>query len=151
MGFNFVGSNFANFLFAAVLSCNFVSAVTLGDEPTERIDFNRDIRPILSDNCFKCHGPDEHERHADLRLDSRQGLEDAKDSLAPNDVDASELYRRLVTDDDSEIMPPLDSGRSLDARQKELIRLWIAQGAKWQDHWASVSYTHLTLPTICSV
>ena len=146
MGFNFVGSNFANFLFAAVLSCNFVSAVTLGDEPTERIDFNRDIRPILSDNCFKCHGPDEHERHADLRLDSRQGLEDAKDSLAPNDVDASELYRRLVTDDDSEIMPPLDSGRSLDARQKELIRLWIAQGAKWQDHWALVKPQKSALP-----
>ena len=115
-----------------------MAGASFGNAIGQTIDFNRDIRPILSDNCYKCHGPDEHDRQAGLRLDSQDGLIEAHDLLAPGDADDSELYRRLITDDDSELMPPEDSGRVLDDQQKELIRRWIDQGAPWQDHWSFV-------------
>ena len=114
------------------------STTCVGDENSAKIDFNRDIRPILSDNCYKCHGPDQHDRQADLRLDSRQGLQDAQELLSPGDIESSELFRRLITDDESEVMPPEDSGRTLTEEQKKLIGQWIEQGAPWADHWSFV-------------
>ena len=105
----------------------------------EAIDFNRDIRPILSDSCFKCHGPDAAERHADLRLDTEQGIEDAEDVISPGDWQASELYRRIVTDDHDQRMPPPDSGRILSDEQKDLLKRWIDSGAQWQNHWSFVA------------
>ncbi|REJ64888.1 MAG: DUF1553 domain-containing protein [Planctomycetota bacterium] len=107
------------------------------------IDFNRDIRPLLSDNCYACHGPDEHHREAGLRLDVKDSsfgeLDSGETAIVPGDVEASALYQRLITEDESERMPPTDHGKSLDAQQIALVRDWIEQGAPWQGHWAFVA------------
>ncbi|MBL8848762.1 MAG: DUF1553 domain-containing protein [Planctomycetaceae bacterium] len=104
------------------------------------VRFNRDVRPILADTCFKCHGPDSVSRQADLRLDREAGLRGTTGEGAPvvsaGDAAASELYRRLITDDPSQRMPPADSGRTLSAEQIDTLRRWIEEGAAWEDHWA---------------
>ncbi|MEZ6151507.1 MAG: DUF1553 domain-containing protein [Pirellulaceae bacterium] len=108
----------------------------LAAEP-RRLEFNRDIRPILSDHCFACHGPDGNTREADMRLDTEQGL---FDSDAPpvirNDPNASPLVQRITADDVDERMPPPEFGKDLSSEQVELLRQWVAQGADWQGHWA---------------
>lgn len=97
------------------------------------VDFVRDIRPIISENCAFCHGPDEASREADLRLD----LESGAAAVIENGNSAeSELYRRLISDDEFELMPPPDSNRSLTPKQIELVRRWIDQGAPWEQHWS---------------
>ena len=107
--------------------------------PLVEIDFSRDIRPLLSDRCFQCHGPSETTREADLRLDVRAGafakLEDHY-AIVPNDLENSALYQRIVSNDPDELMPPADSGKKLTPRQIALIRRWIEQGAPWREHWA---------------
>ncbi|MBI1903669.1 MAG: PSD1 domain-containing protein [Planctomycetia bacterium] len=103
------------------------------------VDFNRDVRPILSDNCFKCHGPDENVRQVELRLDAKEGLFRTKDGVtvvAPGKSGESELVRRITSTDDGERMPPPDSDRKLSPAQIELLRRWVEEGAKWQQHWA---------------
>ena len=99
------------------------------------VDFNRDVRPILSDTCFKCHGPGEAE--GDLRLDDR---EDALDAgvLSPGDVAKSEVVKRLKTDDPEELMPPPDANKTLTAEQIQILETWIAEGAVYDDHWSFV-------------
>ena len=105
-----------------------------------RVEFNRDIRPILSDNCFACHGPDEKSRQAGLRLDlveqSRAKLVSGKVAVAPGKVADSELARRIVAKDPNEHMPPPDSGKHLTAAQIDLLKRWIEQGAEYQAHWS---------------
>jgi len=101
--------------------------------------FNRDIRPILSDNCFQCHGPDAAKRQAELRLDVEAVAKepiDGRSPIAPGQLSASEVYRRITSDDPSERMPPADSGKSLTPEQTKLIGDWIAAGAAWEPHWA---------------
>ncbi len=93
----------------------------------EPLQFNRDIRPILSENCFACHGPDQANRKADLRLD------------LTGDWDRAEFVRRILSVDDEEIMPPFKSEKTLTASQKELLKRWIADGTKYQTHWAFVA------------
>ena len=132
----------------ALLPANEVNGRDAGEKSSRRVDFNRDIRPILSDNCFKCHGPDAHDRQADLRLDSQQGLLDAEDLISPRDSESSELLRRLITDDESELMPPPDSGRELSDEQKELLRRWIDEGAAWQDHWSFIPARQPDVPRV---
>ena len=103
------------------------------------VDFDRDVRPILSDNCFKCHGPDEATRQADLRLDVRDGVfaRAAGDApIVPGDPEASDLYRRIIATDPEDRMPPPNSGLQLSPAQKDIIRRWIESGAPWQRHWA---------------
>ena len=105
----------------------------------ETIDFNRDIRPILSENCYHCHGPDENTRDADFRLDVEA---DAKKDLGgyvaikPGDPENSELWWRVDTDDPDEIMPPPKSKRVLTASQKDLLKRWIESGGEYDEHWA---------------
>lgn len=101
--------------------------------PAAKVDFDRDIRPILSDRCYLCHGPDAATREADLRLDLR---EEALGVLSPGSPDESELLRRIMSDDSDEIMPPPDSNLSLSQRERQLIAAWIKQGAEWKQHWA---------------
>ena len=99
---------------------------------TQEIDFNRQIRPLLSDNCFKCHGPDEGKRKAKLRLDTEAGLRAELDDhklIVPGKPMESELYRRIVHEDEDERMPPEKSRLRLGAAEIELVRKWIAQGA----------------------
>ncbi|HTU26273.1 MAG TPA: DUF1549 domain-containing protein, partial [Pirellulales bacterium] len=97
------------------------------------IDFSRDIRPILSDKCFFCHGPDEKHREAELRLDTQAGAMKVVEAGKP---DESELIRRITTSDADERMPPPKSNRTLSAEQIELLRRWINEGAGWGEHWA---------------
>ncbi len=100
--------------------------------PNEVI-FNRDIRPILSENCFYCHGQDANQRQADLRLDVR---ESAVAALAPGDPEASELIRRINASDPDTLMPPPHANRRLTSAQKKLLERWIAAGAGYETHWA---------------
>ncbi len=111
----------------------------------QKIDFNRDIRPILSDTCFKCHGPDEKTREAGLRLDTKEGAFDDSSIISPGNLDESELYQRIISDDSSELMPPPDSGRKLTKKQIALLKAWIEQGAKWSKHW---SFEPVTAPAV---
>jgi hypothetical protein len=99
------------------------------------VEFNRDIRPILSDNCFACHGHDASHRKAKLRLDVREAAL-AKEAFVPGKPEASELVKRLFLTDPDEVMPPPDSHKTLSAEQKELLRRWVAEGAKYQNHWS---------------
>jgi hypothetical protein len=100
-----------------------------------QLQFNRDIRPILAENCYPCHGPDKNHREADLRLDDQKiALE--LGAIVPSDPDASELMRRIESDDPSEVMPPHESHKSLNESQIQLLRQWIREGAAYERHWA---------------
>jgi hypothetical protein len=115
------------------------------------VEFNRDIRPILSDNCYACHGPDKARRKADLRLDTEEGaFADLGDhrALVPGDPGKSELLRRISSDDEQESMPPKKAGRPLTERQIALVRRWIEQGAKWQKHWSLLPPTKAAPPKV---
>ena len=114
------------------------------------VDFTRDVRPILSDRCFRCHGPDEAVREAELRLDQQQGLFENRDghvSVQPNSPEDSELIRRILSDDPDEVMPPPDSNRQLTPQQKEILVRWVKQGAQWEQHWSLILPTMPELPT----
>lgn len=115
---------------------------------SQTVDFNRDIRPILSENCYQCHGPDANKRKAELRLDTREGLfrkgEEAV-NLVPGKPEESGLYERIASDDDTIRMPPPKSGHRLSGGQVALVRSWIEQGARWKGHWA---YLPLSRPEI---
>ncbi len=101
----------------------------------QSLDFNRDIRPILSENCFYCHGQDSNKRQADLRLDQRD-VAIAVGAIVPNDAAGSGIVQRINSDNPDELMPPAKSNRRLSAEQKELLERWIAEGAEYQAHWA---------------
>jgi hypothetical protein len=104
----------------------------------ERIDFNREIRPILSENCFYCHGQDANKRQADLELHVRQSAIDAG-AITPHDAESSALVARIFADDPDEQMPPPKSNRRLSEEQKRLLKRWIEEGAVYQTHWAFVA------------
>ncbi|MEX2309511.1 MAG: PSD1 and planctomycete cytochrome C domain-containing protein [Pirellulales bacterium] len=111
----------------------------------------RDVRPILANNCFPCHGPDAAERQADLRLDKWQAADDirgASDVISPGSPAESELFARIVNDDAELRMPPADSGKSLTPQQIEIMRNWIASGAAHQEHWAFVSPRRPAIPPV---
>src|SRR5690606_4423757 len=101
----------------------------------ERVDFNRQVRPILSDNCYFCHGPDAKQRKAELRLDLRESAI-ASGAIVPEEPDASSLVQRIFAAHGDEQMPPPESNQQLSDAQKELLRRWIAQGAEYQRHWS---------------
>ncbi|QDT33599.1 PSD1 and planctomycete cytochrome C domain-containing protein [Thalassoglobus polymorphus] len=125
------------FLFLVMAANNHLSVVA-----DDVVDFNRDIRPILSENCFHCHGPDAEQRQADLRLDEHDG---ALSSIIVGDRDKSELFARVNTRDDDLRMPPVDSNRNLTSEQIELLGKWIDQGANWGQHW---SWTPIVSPEV---
>ncbi|MFG0333818.1 MAG: PSD1 and planctomycete cytochrome C domain-containing protein [Maioricimonas sp. JB049] len=105
------------------------------------VSFTRDIRPLLSDRCFHCHGPDEQTRSTELRLDRRDSvLSDLGGyrAVVPGDVAASELITRITSDDPDLRMPPPDSNRSLSAAEIETLRQWVEQGAEWEGHWSFI-------------
>src|SRR6185437_15991411 len=116
---------------ACLLGLFLIPATTSAADP---ISYGRDIRPILAENCFNCHGQDANRRKADLRLDTRDGQQAGKAIVAgkPND---SELMQRILSADAEEMMPPPKSNRKLTAEQKEKLRRWIAEGAKFEEHW----------------
>jgi hypothetical protein len=114
--------------------------------------FARDIRPILSDNCFACHGPDDQQRKAKLRLDVREGaLKPASSGLAaivPKDPANSELMKRILTEDRDELMPPPKTGKKLTPRQIDLLKAWITDDAPWESHWAFEAPPRPPLPAV---
>src|SRR6185369_2448036 len=110
-----------------------------------RVSFNRDIRPILSQYCFACHGPDRLKAESDLRLDTREG---ALAAIVPGKPAESELIRRLTTSKASQKMPPRKTGKTLDARQVALLRTWIEQGAPWESPWALTTPKKPALPAV---
>jgi hypothetical protein len=118
----------------------------------EAISYNFHIRPILSDKCFACHGPDANKREADLRLDTEEGafaaLKDSpgKFALVAGDFEQSEVYHRIVSTDPAELMPPPESNLSLTPKEIELIKAWIKQGAKYEPHWSFVKAQKPALP-----
>ncbi len=99
----------------------------------QNVNFDREIKPILSDRCYPCHGPDAGSRQADLRLDTQDG---ALTVISANDSEKSELILRVASDDEDELMPPPDSKLSLSQQEIATLRRWIEQGAKWDQHWA---------------
>jgi hypothetical protein len=115
----------------------------------DKVDFNRDVLPILSDNCFLCHGPDASARKAKLRLDTKDGaLRKTDPIILPGNSSASELVRRLLAADSSELMPPPRSNKKLTPRQIDTLRNWIDQGASWGRHWAFEKPRRPPLPTV---
>jgi Protein of unknown function (DUF1553)/Protein of unknown function (DUF1549)/Planctomycete cytochrome C len=111
----------------------------------EKVEYNRDVRPILSENCFFCHGPDKAHRKSGLRLDVRDAaLEDA--AFVPGDPNKSELVIRITTKDADGLMPPASTHKTLTANQIDVLRRWIAEGAEYQPHWSYVKVTRPVLP-----
>jgi hypothetical protein len=116
---------------------------------TGAVDFRREVLPILSSNCFLCHGPDSKTRKADLRLDVKEGaLRAAEPVIVPGKSGESELYRRVISSDPDEVMPPRKSGKALTPHQLELLKKWIDQGATWSRHWAFEPPKRLVPPTV---
>jgi ribosomal protein L20 len=127
--------------------CGLASSLSAAD--VKKVQFTRDIRPILSDVCFTCHGPDENKRKASLRLDNKEGLlgklESGDLGVVPGKSKESPLYQRLISTDPNERMPPPDSGKQLTPQQVELFRRWIDEGADYREHW---SFTKLVRPEL---
>ncbi len=114
----------------------------------DAVRFNRDIRPILSGQCFQCHGPDQAQRKADLRLDVEA---EAKDTvIVPGNLDQSELYLRITSADPDERMPPAGSGKKLTPEQIDQIAAWIQQGAPWEKHWSFLPPERPPIPRVQS-
>jgi len=129
-----------------------VSVSNAADEP--RVSFEKDIRPLLSDRCFHCHGPDEKTREADLRLDRKEAAfatTDGQAAIVPGNLKASSVWQRVGTDDADLRMPPVDSGKTLNAAERDLIRRWIEQGANWVEHWSFVPPQKVELPDVALV
>ncbi|MEI8016828.1 MAG: PSD1 and planctomycete cytochrome C domain-containing protein [Schlesneria sp.] len=123
-------------LIASVTSSSFVAAAD------RKIEFNQDVRPILSNNCYLCHGPDKNQLQAGLRLDksdlAKTKLESGHTAIIPNDVAGSSLYARIISSDPNAKMPPNDSGKSLTPAEIEILKQWIEQGAEYQGHWSFI-------------
>ena len=123
---------------AALLACHAAVWPTMAAaEPATLLDFNRDIRPILSENCFYCHGQDGQKREADLRLDDRTAAIEAG-AIVPGDPGASTMLERIHSTDPDVQMPPPDSNRLLSDAQKKLLDRWIKEGADYEPHWAFI-------------
>lgn len=133
----------------AVLLIGTIGLAADGDKP---VDFSRDIRPILADNCFRCHGPDAKQRQAGLRLDVRdealKRLESDAVAIVPGKPQASGVVARIMAADESERMPPADSQKLLTAQQKELLKRWIKEGANYSQHWSFVAPRKAPLPAV---
>lgn len=115
----------------------------------EKLDFNRDIRPILAGKCYACHGPDDDKREAGLRLDTREGATadlGGYKAIVPGNPDASETWKRIITEDPHDVMPPPSSPKQLTATERELLRRWIAEGAEYRDHWSFLPLAKVTPP-----
>lgn len=122
---------------AAALCLPVLAAWQMPSSTEKPVDFDRDIRPILSDNCFACHGPEEEGRQGNLRLDTKEGVFSDRSGyqiIVPGKSAESRLYQRISAT--QRRMPPASSGRTLTPKQIELIREWIDQGAKWESHWS---------------
>jgi hypothetical protein len=122
----------------------FAASVRADIPVPDKIDFNRDVRPILSENCFACHGFDANKREADLRLDTRDGVAAAVKGSKTQD----NLAKRISSADPDEMMPPPDSGKTLTAHQKAILARWVEQGAEYKGHWSYLKPARPTVPDV---
>jgi hypothetical protein len=117
----------------------------------QAVDFNRDVRPILSNKCFACHGPDEKVRKAGLRLDTKEGATAETDggrAVVPGKPEASELVRRITSAEASELMPPAKTGKKLSKAEVDALTRWIKEGANYAKHWSYVAPVRPELPAV---
>ncbi|MFK8111591.1 MAG: PSD1 and planctomycete cytochrome C domain-containing protein [Rubripirellula sp.] len=133
-------------IYPAILVLALLSSVAIGDD----LQFNRDVRPILSNHCFTCHGPDSATREGGVRLDQRESATATGDSgnraIVPGDFTASELIERITSTDPDVRMPPEDGPKALDAKQIATLKTWIQSGAEYQSHWAFVPVAEVAVP-----
>ncbi len=136
----------------SVMAAIFFEPAGQAQQTTRRIDFNRDIRPILSDKCFSCHGPDATAKKIKLRLDSEAAatadLGKGRQAVVPGNIEKSLLVQRINHANEAMRMPPADSGRKLTTAEIELLTEWIRQGARFQQHWSFVTPTRPALPKV---
>jgi mono/diheme cytochrome c family protein len=141
----------AGFLGPAIACLQAVSAAGTASA-SEPLRFNRDIRPILADHCFACHGPDANNRRAGLRLDDGSAVlhpaESGRTAIVPGQPDASELIRRIECDDPEERMPPPEVEKLLSKAQSQTLRRWVEQGARYEPHWALLPPVRPPLPPV---
>ena len=126
-----------------------ISQVSWAEEaaPASPIEYNRDIRPILAENCFRCHGPDSASRKADLRLDRREVSVEAA-AIVPGKPDESGLVERIFSTDPDKVMPPPAIHKELKPAEKELLKQWIAAGAEYQPHWSLIAPIRPAVPAV---
>jgi hypothetical protein len=129
------------------LALSMLMLPAFGESAPAKLQYNRDVRPILAENCFACHGPDSAARKADLRLDKREAAVDSA-AIAPGKPDASELVNRITTDDETLVMPPHETKKTLTAEQKDILKRWIAEGAEYEPHWSLISPTRPMPPEV---
>src|SRR6185295_17648340 len=133
-----------------IISDSVVAALALvwvGAVAADDVRFNRDIRPILADKCYTCHGPDSGTRKADLRLDKEEAAHES--AIVPGDPESSELIRRVSSEDPDERMPPKESKKPpLTKEQVEQLRAWVKAGAKYEPHWAYIQPQRPATPTV---
>ena len=116
-----------------------------------RVDYGRDVRPILSENCFHCHGQDSKKRMAGLRLDSAEGalaLRGGRAALVPGKPEASGIYQRITAEHTARKMPPVSSNRSLTEEQIAILKQWIEDGGEYSRHWAFTAPSRPSLPAV---
>jgi hypothetical protein len=140
-------------LTCAALAALFAAAGTPSApaDPEDAVRFNRDVRPILADACYQCHGPDPGGRKAKLRFDREEGFFGAREggpTVVKGKPENSPLYQRIVSKDPEEVMPPPKSHKVLKPAQKEILRRWIVQGATWEPHWAFIKPERPALPVV---
>src|SRR5687767_14376256 len=134
-------------IFRGALVAQVACLIALAVEPAgaaagKTVRYNRDIRPILSENCFACHGPDSAARKAELRLDRSEdavAVRKGTAAIVPGDLVKSELVARITATDPDDVMPPPKSHKKLTAEQIELLKKWVAEGAEYELHWAYIA------------
>jgi hypothetical protein len=143
--------------FGAAIACAALAGLTtaahtrqIAPTAVDRVDFSFQIRPLLSDRCFRCHGPDASKRKAKLRLDTREGafkeIEDGWAIVKPGDPGKSELIRRINSDFEDDVMPPPESHLALSEAEKALLKRWVAEGADYKPHWSLIPVHAVTVP-----
>jgi len=138
-------------IWAAFISLSVGSWAVLGASPAGKVDFAKDVLPILSDKCFHCHGPDDAARKAKLRLDTEEGafrVNKGVANIVKGKPDQSELIVRILSKDEDEVMPPPSSHRTLTEEQKQTLKRWVEQGAPWGKHWAYTEIAKVTPPKV---
>ncbi len=143
-----VRADFSLFFLISILFAQlFCPPMLIAVQDDARVNFNRDVKPILSDRCFLCHGPDAETRESDLRLDTESGIAGV---IVAGQPEASDLIARILSDGDDH-MPPVDSNLALSAEEVKTLELWVAQGGKWEQHWSFVPPKKVQVPKVKSV
>ncbi|MCI0422238.1 MAG: DUF1549 domain-containing protein, partial [Acidobacteria bacterium] len=147
----FAWYSLVSLLWALAFAASQLATVAQTTQPAKPVDFNRDIRPILSDTCFTCHGPDEQAQQAGLRLDTKEGAfadRGGYQVIVPGKASQSRLFQRISAKEEALRMPPPTAERKLTESQIELLRRWIDEGAKWDTHWAYTAPKRPSLPSV---